>query len=100
MSRVGSLGAGVRGSSDGWSTMPFALTKPWFETIVPSGVFGFTTTSKVMTATLAWLLLAGSAGSQPGVKLAGALIRRPLTTGDTPATSGHLAPFSVVLAGT
>src|SRR5437899_11977731 len=74
ISCVGSLGTGVRGSSDGWSTMPVALTKPWFEMIVPSGVFGFTTTLNVMVATLAGLLDA-SAGISPGVALAGELTR-------------------------
>src|SRR5256885_5501042 len=99
MSRVGSLGAGVRGSSDGWSTMPVALTKPWFEMIVPSGTFGFTTTLKVMVATLAWLLDA-SAGITPGVVLPGELIRMAFTSGDTPATSATAAPFRVVLFAT
>src|ERR671922_1241422 len=98
MSRVGSSGAGVSGSSDGWSTMPFpvALTKPWFEMIVPSGTFGFTTTSNVIVATLAWLLDA-SAGIEPGTGLAGELIVMPFTSGDTPATSATAAPFRVVL---
>src|SRR5215471_2209835 len=99
MSRVGSLGAGVRGSSDGWSTMPVPLTKPWFERIVPSGTFGFTTTSNVMVAMLAWLLDA-SVGINPGVLLAGELIDMPFTSGDTPATSATLAPFRVVLPAT
>src|SRR5436190_1058147 len=99
MSRVGSLRAGVRGSSDGWSTLPVELTKPWFEMIVPSGVVGFTTTSIVIVAMFAWLLDA-SAGINPGVLLAGELIGMPLTSGDTPATSATLAPFKVVLPAT
>src|SRR5213083_1491230 len=99
MSCVGSLGAGVRGSSDGRSTMPVALTKPWFEMIVPSGTFGFTTTSNVMVATLAWLL-EESAGIEPGVVLAGELIGMPFTSGDRPATSAMAAPFRVVLPAT
>src|SRR5262249_57315308 len=96
MSRVGSLGTGVRGSSDGWSTMPVALTNPWFEMIVPLGTVGFTTTLNVMVATLAGLL-DGSAGIKPGVALAGELIRMPFTSGDTPPTSGTATPFKVVL---
>src|SRR6266516_4713609 len=101
MSSVGSLAVGVSGSSDGWSTMPFpvALTKPWFEMIVPSGIFGFTTTSNVMVATLAWLL-EESAGIEPGVVLAGELIGMPFTSGDRPATSAMAAPFRVVLPAT
>src|SRR5215813_13655466 len=99
MSRVGSLGTGVRGSSDGWSTMPVALTKPWFDMIVPSGTFAFTTTLNVMVATLAWLLDA-SAGIKPGVGLAGELIRMPAASGDRPATSATAAPFKVVLPAT
>src|SRR5215471_586779 len=79
VSRVGSLGVGVRGSSDGWSVMPLALTKAWFDRIVPSGVLRLTTTSNVMVATLAWLL-DGSAGIHPGVSLAGELIRMPFTS--------------------
>src|SRR6266516_1465759 len=98
MSRVGSLGAGVRGSSDGWS-MPLALTKPWFEMIVQSRTFGFTTTLNMMVATLAWLLDA-SAGIEPGVGSAGELIRMPFTSGDRPATSATAAPFRVVLPAT
>src|SRR5207247_11417062 len=70
--RVGSLGAGVRGSSEGWSTMPLPFTKPWFEIAVPLATLGFTTTLKVMVATLAGLLDA-SAGIEPGVGLAGEL---------------------------
>src|SRR5881397_168228 len=101
MSRVGSLGAGVRGSSDGWSTIPLpaAVTKPWFEITVPSATFWFTTTSNVMVATLAWLLDA-SAGIDLGVVLAGELIGMPFTSGDTPATSATGAPFSAVLPAT
>src|SRR5262245_34283193 len=99
MSRVGSLMAGVRGSSDGWSTLPAALTKPWFEMIVPSGTFGCTTTLNVIVATLAWLL-DGSVGIKPGVGSAGELISMPFTSGDTPATSATAAPFRVVLPGT
>src|SRR5213594_3168486 len=124
MSIVGSLRAGVRGSSDGWSTMPVPLTKPWFEMTVPLTVLEFTTTLKVMVATLAWPLLDGSAGRnwqygmlatiqqkktgvldesagrKPGVELAGELIRMPFTSGDTPAISATAAPFSVVLPAT
>src|SRR5262249_38704952 len=99
MSRVGSLRAGVRGSSDGWSATPVAFTKPWFEITVPSGTFGFTTTLNVMVATLAWLLDA-SAGIKPGVGLAGELIRMPVTSGDWPATSATAVPFRVVLPAT
>src|SRR4030095_6838989 len=99
MSRVGSLRAGVRGSSDGWSTLPVELTKPWFEMIVPSGTFGFTTTLNVMVATLAGLLDA-SAGIEPGVGSAGELICMPFTSGETPATSATAAPFRVVLPAT
>src|SRR5215831_9049106 len=99
MSSVGSLGTGVRGSSDGWSTIPVALTKPWFEMIVPLGTLGFTTTLNVMVATLAWLLDA-SAVIEPGVGLAGELISMPFTIGDPPATSATAAPFRVVLPAT
>src|ERR1051326_4852846 len=99
MSRVGSLRAGVRGSSEGWSALPGALTKLWFERTVPSGVFGFTTTSNVMVATLAWLFEV-SPGIHPGVVLAGELIGMPFTSGDTPAMSATLVPFRVVLPAT
>src|SRR5262249_61565839 len=96
---VGSLGTGVRGSSEGWSTMPVALTTPWFEMIVPSGVFGFTTTLKVMVATLAGVLDA-SAGIETRVGSAGGLIGMPFTSGDAPATTATAAPVSVVLPAT
>src|SRR5262245_15049558 len=99
ISMVGSLRAGVGRSSDGWSAIPVALTKPWFEIAVPAATFAFTTTSNVMVATLAGLLDA-SAGIKPGVALAGELIRMPFTTGDTPATSATAAPFKVVLPAT
>src|SRR5438093_11936550 len=99
MSRVGSLGAGVRGSSDGWSVMPVAVTKLWFEMNVPSGTFGCTTTLNVTVATLAGLLDA-SAGIEPGVVLAGELIPIPFTSGDRLATSATAAPFRVVVPGT
>src|SRR5262245_34112527 len=99
MSTVGSLGAGVRGSSDGWSAIPVALTKPWFEIIVPATTFGFTTTLNVMVATLA-VLFEASAGIEPGVVLAGELIDMPLTSGDTPAISATATPFKVVLPAT
>ena len=79
--------------------MPVALTKPWFEMIVPSGVLGLTTTLNVMVATLA-VLLDASAGINPGVALAGELIRMPFTSGDMPATSATAAPFRVVLPAT
>src|SRR5262245_35322741 len=100
MSIVGSLGAGVRGSSDGWSTTPLAaaVTKPWLEINVPSTAFRFTTTSNVIVATLAGLL-DGSAGIVPGVELAGELISMPVASGDVPATSATAAPFRVVLPG-
>src|SRR5215470_3969249 len=62
VSHVGSLGAGVRGSSDGWSGMPVALTKPWLQIAVPLTVFAFTVTLNVMVATL---LLEASAGIKP-----------------------------------
>src|SRR5262249_3662454 len=96
---VGSFGAGVRGSSEGWLTMPVAFTKPWFEITVPATVLAFTTTSNVMVATLAGLLDA-SGGIKPGVALAGELIGMPFTSGDTPATSATAAPFRVVLPAT
>src|SRR5262245_48838804 len=101
MSIVGSLGAVVRGSSEGESTIPLlaAVTKPWFEITVPLTTFGFTTTSNVMVATLAGLL-EGSAGIEPDVVLAGELISIPFTSGDTPATSATGAPFRVVLPAT
>src|SRR5438094_10449039 len=96
---VGSLGASVRGSSEGWLTMPLPFTKPWFEIAVPLATLGFTNTLNVMVATLAGLLDA-SAGIEPGVGLAGELIGMPFTSGDTPATSATAAPFSVVLPAT
>ena len=101
MSRVGSLGIGVSGSSEGWSTIPSAraVTKPWFEITVPSGTVGLTTTSKVMVAVLGGLL-DGSAGIAPGVGLDGGWIARPFTRGDSPATSATAAPFRVVLPAT
>src|SRR5262252_377440 len=101
MLRVGSLGIGVRGSSDGWSTMlfPTALTKHWFEMIVPSATFEFTTTSNRIVAMLAGLLDA-SAGMNPAVVSAGELICMPLTSGDRPATSATGVPFRVVLPAT
>src|SRR5262245_3803227 len=101
MSRVGSFGSGVSGSSDGWSTIPLpdAVTKPWFEITVPLAAFGLMTTLNVMVATFAGLLDA-SAGIEPGVALAGELISMPFTSGDTPETSATAAPFRVVLPGT
>src|SRR5258705_214103 len=101
MSSVGSLGAGVSGSSDGKSTIAFAgpLTKPWLEITVPLATFEFTTTSNVIVATLAGLLEA-SAGIKPDVVLAGELISMPLTSGDAPAISATPAPFKVVLPAT
>src|SRR5262245_3675843 len=101
MSRVGSLAIGVPGSSDGTSTIPWltAVTKPWFEITVPLITFGSTITSKVMVATLAWLLDA-SAGIEPGVGSAGELIGIPFTSGDRPPESGTATPFSLVLAAT
>src|SRR5689334_10891880 len=100
MSHVGSLGAGVRGSSDGWLTVPLPgeVTKLWLQINVPPGVFGFTTTLNVMVATLDWLLDA-SAGIEPG-GLAGELIRVPFTSGEMPATSATAVPFRVVLPAT
>ena len=91
----------MSGSSDGWSTTPLsmALTKPWFEMIVPSRTFGSTTTSNVMVATFLRLLEA-SAGIEPGVGSAGEWIRMPLTSGDRPAESGTGVPFRVVLPAT
>ena len=68
-----------------------AVTKPWFEITVPLTTFGFTTTSNVIVATLAWLLDA-SAGIEPGV-LAGELISMLFTSGDRPAESGTRTPF-------
>src|SRR5437879_3234777 len=100
MSHVRSLGAGVRGSSDGWSTIPLpGTTKLWLQISVPFGVFGFTATLNVMVATLAWLLDA-FAGIEPGVGLAGELISMPFTSGDMPATSATAVPFRVVLPAT
>src|SRR6266702_3558673 len=101
MLHVASLGIGVRGSSDRWSTMPFptALTKPWLHMTVPSRTFVFTTASNVMAATLA-LLLDASAGIEPGVGLDGELIDMLFTSGDKPATSATVAPFRVVLPAT
>src|SRR4051812_25553013 len=92
VSRVGSLAAGVRGSSDGRSLKPVPLTKPWFEITVPPATFEFTTTSNVMVAR-------ASASIEPGVPFGG-LISRPLTSRDTAATSATAAPFSVVLPAT
>src|SRR4051812_39995483 len=101
MSHVRSFGAGVRGSSEGWLTIPLpeAVTKLWLQSSVPLGVFGLTTTLKVTVATLAWLLDA-SAGIEPGVVLTGELISIPFTSGDVPATSAAAVPFSVVLPAT
>src|SRR5262245_58946464 len=100
MSFVGSLGACVRGSSEGWEPMmPLALTKPWFEISVPLAVFGLTVTLNVLVATLAGLLDA-AAGSEAGVGLPVGLISMPLTSGDTPATSAIGVPFKVVLPAT
>src|SRR5262249_8311122 len=101
MSIVGSSGVGVRGSSEGRSTIPLpaAVTKPWFEIAVPPATFAFTTTSNVIVATLAGLL-DESAGIEPGVALAGELILMPVTSGDWPAISGTAAPFRVVLPAT
>src|SRR5215467_13184518 len=100
MSHVGSLGAGVRGSSDGWLTLPLpAVTKLWLQISVPLGVFGFTATLNAMVAALAWLLDA-SAGIEPGVGSAGELIGMPFTSGDMPATSATALPFRVVLPAT
>src|SRR5215470_15007938 len=101
MSHVGSLGAGVRGSSDGWLTIPLpaALTKLWLQIRVPLGTFGFTSTLNLMVATLAWLL-DGSAGIEPGVVLAGELISIPFASGDMPPTSATAVPFRVVLPAT
>ena len=104
MSHVRSLAAGVRGSSDGWSAIPLpeALTKLWLQISVPLGVFGFTTALNVMVAVLAWLamLLAASAGIEPGVEFAGELISMPFASGDMPATSATAVPFRVVLPAT
>src|SRR5881397_2838540 len=101
MSRVGSLGVGVSGSSDGRSRMPEAgaLTNPWFEITVPSGTVELMTTSKVMVATLADGADA-SAGIDPGVGLLGGWISMPLMSGDSPAMSATGAPFRVVLPAT
>ncbi len=46
-SRVGSLTIGVRGSSDGTSTITgaVAFTNAWFEMIVPSARSGYVVTS-------------------------------------------------------
>src|SRR5689334_11120336 len=81
--------------------MPFptALTKPWLHITVASGTFAFTTTSNVMVAMLAWLLEA-SAGIEPGVGSAGELIDMLFTSGERPATSATVVPFSVVVPAT
>src|SRR5260221_8277699 len=68
-----------------------AVTKPWFEITVPLATLGFTTTSKLMLATLA-RLLDGSAGIEPGVGSAREWSRLPFTSGDTPAPSPPAAP--------
>src|SRR5215475_6286102 len=94
VSSVGSLGAGVSGSSDGRSVKPVPLTKPWFEITVPLLTFGFTTTSNVIVATFAGLLDA-SAGIEPVVP-PGGLIGMLLTSADVPATPATAAPFSFV----
>src|SRR5690349_4719959 len=99
MSHVGSLGACVRGSSDGWLPLPGVVTKLWLQISVPPGVFGFTTTLNAMVATFAWLLDA-SAGIEPGVGSAGELIRLPFTSGEMPPASATALPFRVVLPAT
>src|SRR5262245_8365835 len=99
MLSVGSLGAGVRGSSEGWLATPVAVTNPWFEITVPLATFEFTTTSNVMVATLV-CPFDGAKGMEPGVVLAGELISMPFTSGDRPATSATAAPFSFVLPAT
>src|SRR5262245_29937800 len=100
MFRVGSLGIGVRGSSEGWLLIPGRdVTNPWFEITVPLGTAGSTTTSNVMVATLAGLL-DGSAGIEPGVGSAGEWISMPFTSGDSPPMSATGAPFRVVLPAT
>ncbi len=76
-----------------------AVTKPWFEMIVPSTTFGSTMTSNVIVATLAGPA-DGSAGIEPGVGSAGELIGMPFTSGERPPTSATAAPFSVVLPAT
>ena len=77
-----------------WST---ALTKAWFEMIVPSGTSGLTTTSKTMVATLSGT----PAFITPGVASWGALIRIPSIRGEAPAAaSGTATPLSVVLPAT
>src|SRR6185295_12496761 len=98
MLRVGSLAAGVFGSSDGRSAKPVPLTKPWFEMTVPLTALGLTVTSKVMVATLAGLLDA-SAGIMPGMALPGGLIAKPFASGDNPPVSATTTPFSFVLPG-
>src|ERR1041385_946618 len=101
MSQVGSLVAGVRGSSDGWSAIPLpgAVTKLWLQIAVPLGVFWFTTTLNVIVATFVWLPDA-PVGIEPAVGSAGELISVPFTSGDVPPTSATAAPFSVVLPAT
>jgi len=76
-----------------------ALTKPWFEMMVPSTTSGSTTTSKVTVATLA---VDGdeSAGIEPGVGSAGEWMSIPFTSVESPATSATGAPFNVVLPAT
>jgi hypothetical protein len=76
-----------------------ALTKPWFEITVPSMTDGSMTTSNVMVATFAVLLVA-SAGIAPGVGSAGEWMIMPFTSGDRPPTSATVAPFNVVLPAT
>src|SRR5262245_45800822 len=99
MSHVGSLGAGVRGSSDGWLPLPGAVTKLWLQMSVPPGVFGFTVTLNAIVATVAWLL-DGSAGIEPGVGSAGEWISVPFTSGEIPPASATALPFRVVLPAT
>src|SRR5262245_28248565 len=101
MSSVGSLGMGVSGSSEGWSTMPLAtaVTKPWFEITVPLGTVGLTTMSNVRVTTLA-APADGSAGIEPGVGSPGGWISMPFTSGDRPVMSATGAPFMVVLPAT
>src|SRR5262249_42688561 len=99
MLSVGSLGAGVRGSSDGWAAMLVALSTPFLETRAPLAIFWSTRPPNVIVPTYAGLLDA-SAGINPGFVFPGGLIGMPFPSSDTPAASGTAAPFRVVLPGT
>src|SRR5688572_402957 len=101
-SRVGSSTAAVSGSSDGRSSTPpaGALTKPWFEMIVPSTTSSLMRTTKTIVAEYC-APVAAATGMSPGVPAPGVVIAIPLTSGDRPpGASATAAPFNVVLPGT